>query len=875
MGPILGGDTVAEWQSFFHEFARKTAHVKSSVAVIESDTHNQTTFEGLLLQSQAVASLLASDYNLKAGDILAVWVPNSIAGLVAQLAASLLNVKILALNTRYQADELREVFFQAPPKAILYDGQFMNGRLAQVLKNMSGLCGPCVDVRDDSVFRRGWSLPDSEGEFDPSEQILNVFVTSGTTSTPKLVAHTQASVTSRCVHAGVSLEWNPQRRLLGVLPLCGVFGFNSAWGMLFSGGTVVTMRKFDEGEALRGIEREEITDLVGSDTMFWRLIHSEGAERSMRTIQAGTFANFTGRAGELIRLYEEKLGVKLVQPYGSSELQALMSQWRPDESLEVRQYGGGHLLTSGIQIRVVDVDTGETLGFGKPGEVQAKGREMFSEYLGNPDKTREVMTHDGWFKTGDMGSLREDGSFIFYSRIKDGLRLGGFLVDPGEIESHLTGLAGILDAQVVGVKDPNLGDVAVAFVRVKSRDAFDENLVRKELQNRVASYKVPRYVRVVDEFPMTAAGTNGEKIQKAVLRRMGEEAVEERQGHIGARRIIIEQFGGPEVLVNRLGKKPIPGPTEVVLKIQAAGVCRHDLLTRSGAFPNVKLPVVLGHQGAGVVEAVGSSVSTLKVGQRAMTLIYAGCGTCDACERGEEMLCRSRPRFLGEDFDGVYQDYVLVPESLVIPLPDSVAMETAAVLTCTVGTAYHAIVTRGRLKPGETVVITGASGGVGSQTVLIAKAHQARVIALTSSSSKAAYLKNLGADDIIVAKTQEFANEVKTLTRGMGADMVIDIVGARTISQSLRALKFGGRMVVVGNVDGGRTELNPALLILKEVSIIGTKSVTRREMEELLDLVRNGTLVVPDPEVMEFEQAREAHQKMEEGKSVGRIVLKL
>lgn len=869
---------MAEWQSFFHEFARKTADVRSLVAVIESDTHDKTTFEGLLLRSQAVASLLASDYSVIAGDVLAVWLPNGIAALVVQLAGSLLNVKILTLNTRYQAEELNDVFSVAYPKVILYDGKFMNGRLGQVLRTMSCFCGSVVDVRDDEVFCGERSRRDGEGtnSFDSAEQILNVFVTSGTTSTPKLVAHTQASVTSRCSQVGVSLGWDAQRRLLAVLPLCGVFGFNSAWAMLFSGGTVVTMPTFDEVEALRCIEREKITDLVGSDTMFWRLIHGADAEQFMGTIKAGAFANMTGRAVELIQLYEDRLGVKLVQAYGSSELQALMSQWRPNDPLDLRQYGGGRLLTTGIQIRVADVDTGAILGPGKPGEVQAKGLETFSEYLGTPQKTREALTRDGWFKTGDMGLIREDGSLVFYYRIKDGLRLGGFLVDPGEMESRLTALPGILEAQVVGVRDVSLGDVAVAFVRVKSRDVFDENLVRTELRKRVASYKIPRYFRVVEEFPMTAAGTNGEKIQKGVLRRMAEEAVTEQQrGSIGPRKVMIERFGGPEVLVERSGKKPTPGPAEVVLKIQAAGVCRHDLLTRSGAFPNIKLPVVLGHQGAGVIDTVGTGVTALKVGQRVMTLIYAGCGKCDACQRGDEMLCQSQPRFLGEDFDGVYQDYVRVPESLVVPLPDSVALETAAVLTCTVGTAYHAIVTRGKLQAGETVVITGASGGVGTQAVLIAKAHQAHVIAVTSSSSKMDYLKDLGADHIILAETQQFAKDVKMLTRGIGADMVIDIVGAATMSQSLHALKLGGRMVVVGNVNGGRTELNPALLILKEVSIIGTKSVTRREIEQLLEQVRNGTLLVPNPEVMAFENIREAHEKMGNGETVGRLVLKL
>ncbi|MCF8565747.1 AMP-binding protein [Alicyclobacillus tolerans] len=518
-------------KTFYSAFADSIDSYLERTAVIDSHYDETLSYGDLLLNSRRLAQ---GFYNigLRAGDIIAVWLPNGIPSLVIQLSASLMGLGLVGVNTRYATSEVLSALALSHAKVVIYDSAFMNGRLQQTYQDVLPQLNYYPLLVDVAVSNSPASIKYKElveysydkGKAEMSTTTpLNMFVTSGTTSQPKLVVHSQVSVTSRCQYVARCLEWGPGRTLLGVLPLCGVFGFNSAWGMLFAGGTVATTKMFNVNDALASIERDRVTDLVGSDTMFFRMVEAEGAASVLPRIQLGIFANYTGRSRELIALYD-KLGVPLAQPYGSSEVQALMSTWKSTDPIELRSNGGGRLLSPHIAVRVVDVTTRQVMPFGETGEIEISGVEVFTGYLNNPAKTQAVMTEDGWFKTGDVGYVREDGSFVFLSRLNDALRLGGFLVDPSEIEQELVLISGISEAQVVSASTGTEGDVAIAFV--KTEYPLDVEEVRRQLRKRIAGYKVPKHIRIVDEYPMTAAGTNGEKIQKAILRKMAQEVVD-------------------------------------------------------------------------------------------------------------------------------------------------------------------------------------------------------------------------------------------------------------------------------------------------------------------------------------------------------------
>lgn len=337
----------------------------------------------------------------------------------------------------------------------------------------------------------------------------------------------------------------------------------------------------------------------------------------------------------------------------------------------------------------------------------------------------------------------------------------------------------------------------------------------------------------------------------------------------------IDVFGGPDVLREQTVPVPEPGPGQVLVEVAYCGVCRHDLLTRAGAFPRAQLPVTLGHQVSGRVVALGPDVTEHAVGDRVMTMIYSGCGECEACRGGAEALCTVvTPQFLGEDRDGGYAEYVVAEARTTIGLPAGVGLREAAIATCTLGTAYHALVTRGNLQKGDLVVVTGASGGVGLHAVSVAKALGGRVVGVASSAESVGPVSAMGADDVVVSPERRFARELRDRV-GAQADLVLDVVGAPTLRESLHAVRPGGRVVVVGNVEGTEASIPPAYLILKEISLLGTKSCTTGEMRSLLDLLARGELTADVTDTVPYAEVADVHRRMEEGSAQGRIVLEV
>jgi NADPH:quinone reductase-like Zn-dependent oxidoreductase len=218
---------------------------------------------------------------------------------------------------------------------------------------------------------------------------------------------------------------------------------------------------------------------------------------------------------------------------------------------------------------------------------------------------------------------------------------------------------------------------------------------------------------------------------------------------------------------------------------------------------------------------------------------------------------------------------VKVPASIVVEVPDPVSLDQAAIVTCTLGTAYHALADRGRVQPGETLVITGASGGVGIHALKLAKLLGAQVIGVTSSPSKELAIRNAGADEVVVSPDLKFARRIKTITGGRGVDAVIDVVGGPTLQQSMHAVRDGGRVVIVGNVEGGTAEVQPALFILKEITVVGTKACTRGDLEYALTLVAGGRIGLEVEGCVPLRDGREIHRRMERGDSHGRLVLEV
>ena len=337
--------------------------------------------------------------------------------------------------------------------------------------------------------------------------------------------------------------------------------------------------------------------------------------------------------------------------------------------------------------------------------------------------------------------------------------------------------------------------------------------------------------------------------------------------------VVLEAFGVPENLQMRQVPDPSPGQGEVLLRVQACGVCFHDVINRRGDLPRTNVPAILGHEAAGEVIEVGSGVEGWSIGDRAATLQRLHCGDCRHCDDGRNSLCKTDTRFFGEELPGGYAGYMAAPVAGLGRVPQEIEWPVAATACCTSGTAVHVVRTRGKVQKGETVLITGASGGVGMQTVQLARHDGARVIAVTSSESKVDLLHEAGAHHVIVATDLSFSRQVRDLTGGEGAQVALEIVGSLTFEQSMRALAPGGRLIVVGNLETRSVAVNPGLVILKELEIRGAYATTKAELQQAFELLASGALRSWVSEVLPLGDAWRAHQRLEARAVTGRLVL--
>lgn len=336
--------------------------------------------------------------------------------------------------------------------------------------------------------------------------------------------------------------------------------------------------------------------------------------------------------------------------------------------------------------------------------------------------------------------------------------------------------------------------------------------------------------------------------------------------------VILREFGGPENLRFECLPDPVPARGEVLLRVRACGVCYHDLIARRGRLGGIP-PMVLGHEVVGEVIGLGEGAEGWKVGDRAATLQRMSCGSCEFCKQNRSSLCKVDRRFFGEEIPGGYATLMTAPVLGLCPVPDSLSWPDAATVCCTTGTAVHVCRTRGRIRDGETVLVTGASGGVGMQAIQICRLSGARVIAITSSHTKVASLEAAGAEHVVVAPDLDFASEVKRLTGGAGVDVALEIVGSAAFAQTLRCMAPGGRLVIVGNLDTANVDLNPGLVIVKELELIGAYATTKDEMALAFDLTARGRVKSCVSEVLPLQEAGAVHFRLENRQIAGRAVL--
>lgn len=498
----------------------------------------------LLAESEELAHGLA-DLGVGEGDTVAVWLSNRPEWIIAQLATSYLGAALVAVNTRYRTHELEYMMTDSACSVLVTEESFLDNQYLEMVADVvpevregspatfdpdsvpslehvialeADEAFPAIRAYDD-VTTAGAERNDVTPATDPTAPAC-IFYTSGTTSDPKGCLQSNQSLLNHSYAVGEHFDLDADDVALGLLPYCGVWGYNMFMSALAHGVPQVVQTHFDAGETIENVEEYGVTYMSGLATMYERLIDADAfSEQRVATLSKGAIGFVSmGFEESVFERIEEKTGVPICQPYGLSEANSQVFVGDPDDPAELRKRVGGPMVFPAEEAaKLVDPETGEDVPPGEAGELCLRGYNVMEGYLDKPDETDEVFEDDGWFHTGDLAVRDPETDYLYYqSRMDDALRIRGFLVAPRDIEKVLDEHPGVEHSQVVGAPHPRHGQVAVAFVEPAER-SLSETTLYEYLDERVADYKVPEDIEFVESFPRSE-GPHGEKVQKTELR---------------------------------------------------------------------------------------------------------------------------------------------------------------------------------------------------------------------------------------------------------------------------------------------------------------------------------------------------------------------
>jgi fatty-acyl-CoA synthase len=489
------------------------------------------TYGALALSARRVTAGLAG-LGIGLGDRVALWLPNVPAWFALQFACARLGAIAVAVNTRFRSSEVEDIVGRSGARVLVLWPGFKDIDFLSILAEVDAAALEALETvvvygegaeaalpgrRTVTYDELATCAPLDDDRATP-ELGCNIFTTSGTTKAPKFVLHSQASVVDHATLVAADFGFDAADAVnLQAIPLCGVFGFCQAMAALAGGRPTVLMPSFEAEAGAALIERFSVTHLVGSDDMFTALLAARSAARPFPSLRLCGYARFNPSADDVVGQAEAR-GLRLIGLYGMSEVQALYARQRVQADAAERARPGGFAVAPEARVRVRDPESGKLLGLGEDGELELAGPSRMAGYYNDDEATQAALTEDGFVRTGDLGRALEDGSFLFLGRMGDVLRLGGFLVNPAEIEDFVQGHDSVEGCQVVGVAGPR-GTRPVAFVTLHPGAAWDEEGLRAFCAAGMAKYKVPARLIPLDAFPVTKSA-NGFKIQRAKLRQM-------------------------------------------------------------------------------------------------------------------------------------------------------------------------------------------------------------------------------------------------------------------------------------------------------------------------------------------------------------------
>jgi fatty-acyl-CoA synthase len=515
--PVLE-ETVGE------NFERVVAAQPEADALVEVATGRRWTYAALNHEVDMVArGLMAS--GVQKGDRVGIWAPNCAEWVMMQLATAKIGAILVNINPAYRTHELAYVLRQSEIRMLVSATAFKSSDYVTMVAEVQSECPALVDV----IFldTLDWDRLRTEqvgvdqlrsriAELSNNDPI-NIQYTSGTTGFPKGATLSHRNILNNGFFVGGLINLGRGDRVCIPVPFYHCFGMVMGnLGALTHGATIVIPAPgFDPGITLAAVQSERCTALYGVPTMFIAMLgHPDFAGFDLSSLRTGIMAGSVCPVEVMKRVVADMHMAEVAICYGMTETSPVSCQTLVDDDLERRTATIGRAHPH-VEVKIVDPDTGETVERGQPGEFCTRGYSVMLGYWNGEAKTREAIDAEGWMHTGDLAVMREDGYCAVVGRIKDMVIRGGENVYPRELEEFLYTHPDIDDAQVIGVPDAKYGEEICAWIRMKpGRPPLDAEAVRAFATGKLAHYKIPRYVLVVDEFPMTVTG----KIRKVDMR---------------------------------------------------------------------------------------------------------------------------------------------------------------------------------------------------------------------------------------------------------------------------------------------------------------------------------------------------------------------
>jgi fatty-acyl-CoA synthase len=516
----LLGDTIGD------NLARTAARVPDAEALVDVPSGRRWTYAALDRDVTALAlGLLAG--GVQAGDRVGIWSPNCPEWTLLQYASAKVGALLVNVNPAYRSHELAYVLGQSGMRMLV---SAVSHKSSDYRAMIDEVRGQCADLRDvvyigesswDELVEAGSAA--SMGQLVArmaslsSDDAINIQYTSGTTGFPKGATLSHHNILNNGFFVGELVGYTAADRICLPVPFYHCFGMvmGSLAAVSHGACAVIPSPSFDPAATLAAVEQERCTSLYGVPTMFIaELGLSDFASYDLTSLRTGIMAGSPCPVEVMKKVVEEMHMSQVAISYGMTETSPVSTMTRMDDGLAARTGTVGRVMPH-LEVKVVDPVTGRTLVRGLPGELCTRGYSVMLGYWEQPDKTAEAIDAARWMHTGDLATMDDDGYLSIVGRIKDMVIRGGENVYPREIEEFLYTHPDIADVQVIGVPDPKYGEELMAWVVMRAgAEPLTAQGVRAFCAGRLAHYKVPRYVHVVDGFPMTVTG----KIRKMEMR---------------------------------------------------------------------------------------------------------------------------------------------------------------------------------------------------------------------------------------------------------------------------------------------------------------------------------------------------------------------